>query len=229
MNYSKRIVCLANSRKYSGRCIAGKEILANGYGKWIRPVSVRSTGEVSEGERRYQRGREPEVLDIVDIPMMRPAPMLYQTENHVIDAGRPWRKTGELTVQDLGHLLDHPAALWSNGSSAHNGLNDRVSQEEASGFDTSLCLIEPEGLTIGVHVEGAGIGGSFGQRRVRAHFEYSGVPYILAVTDPITERAFLRKANGNYVLAAALICVSLGEPFDDGYCYKLVAAIIGTA
>jgi hypothetical protein len=227
MNYSKTIVCLANSRKYSGRCIAGKEVLANGYGSWVRPVSIRATGEISDEERVYEDGRDPGVLDVIEIPMIRPAPMLYQTENHVIDADRPWRKTGELPSQDLAHLLDHPATLWSNSSSAYNGLNDRVSQEEASGFDTSLCLITPERLTIRVHVEGAGAGGSFGQRRVRAHFEYSGVPYILAVTDPIAERAFLRKANGDYVLADAMISVSLGEPFDDGYCYKLVTAIIG--
>src|SRR5450432_334153 len=226
MSYSKTIVCLANSRKYAGRCIAGKEVLAGAYGRWVRPVSVRPTGEISEEERRYRRGREPEVLDIVEIPMMRPAPMLFQTENHVIDAGRHWRKTGEMPVQDLAHLVDHPAALWLNGDSTCNGLNDRVKEDAAKNFDTSLCLIEPERLTICVQVEGAGVGGSFGHRRVRAHFEYSGVPYILAVTDPVTERAFLRKANGDYVLGSAIICVSLGEPYRDGYCYKLVAAII---
>ena len=186
MTYSKKIVCLSNSRKYAGRCIAGKEVLAKGYGGWVRPVSARPTGEVSEEERRYKDGREPGILDIIEIPMIRPAPILYQTENHVIDAGRQWSRTGKVPVRDLAHLVDRPAALWSNGSSAHNGLNDRVGKEEAAAFDTSLCLIEPEALTIGVQVEGAGVGGSFGQRRVRAHFEYSGVPYILAVTDPIT-------------------------------------------
>ena len=32
----KRIVCLANSRKFRGRCVAAKEILANGtLGVWV--------------------------------------------------------------------------------------------------------------------------------------------------------------------------------------------------
>jgi len=225
MSYSKTIVCLANSRRYLGRCIAGKEVRADAHGEWVRPVSDRPTGEVSEEERRYHDRREPGNLDIIEIPLLRPAPMLHQTENHVIDAGRLWRNTGQLPVSDLPNLLDHPATLWSNGDSAHYGLNDRVSQEEAAGFDTSLCLIDPQGLTIRVQVEGSGVG----RRRVRAHFEYSGVPYVLAVTDLPAERAFLRKANGDYPLADAIMCLSLGEPFADGYCYKLVASIIGSS
>ncbi|MGH7707024.1 MAG: dual OB domain-containing protein, partial [Vulcanimicrobiaceae bacterium] len=35
----KRIVCLANSRKLQGRCVAGRELQKNGPGAWIRPVS----------------------------------------------------------------------------------------------------------------------------------------------------------------------------------------------
>ena len=52
---TKRIVCLANSSKLNGRCIAGKEIIEDGrVGDWIRPVSVREKQEVSEWERQYK-------------------------------------------------------------------------------------------------------------------------------------------------------------------------------
>jgi len=44
----KRIVCLANSRKLQGRCIAGREIVQGKPGAWIRPVSAREHEEVSE-------------------------------------------------------------------------------------------------------------------------------------------------------------------------------------
>ena len=50
----KQIVCFANSRKLGGRCIAGKEWLADGVlGQWIRPVSDREFEEVSAYEQRY--------------------------------------------------------------------------------------------------------------------------------------------------------------------------------
>jgi hypothetical protein len=53
MTTVKRILCLANSRKLSGRCLAGKEFGGNDIGTWIRPVGAREHGEVSEYERQY--------------------------------------------------------------------------------------------------------------------------------------------------------------------------------
>ena len=51
----KRIVCLANSRKLSGRCVAGREWSEKqGAGDWIRPVSERDNQAASENERQYE-------------------------------------------------------------------------------------------------------------------------------------------------------------------------------
>jgi len=138
MNYVKKIVCLANSRKHSGRCIAGKEVLPRGYGSWIRPISARPSAEISEEERRFENGKDPRVLDIIDVPMIAAVPLLHQTENHVIDAGYYWTKKGQLPWAELKHLIDKPAPLWFNGDSTYSGLNDRVSVEHAAKMTNSL-------------------------------------------------------------------------------------------
>ena len=89
-NAVKRILCLANSRKLSGRCIAGREIIADNPEAWIRPVSKREHQEVSEEESRYEDGTEPAVLDVINVPLVGPHPHLYQQENWLLDPDYYW-------------------------------------------------------------------------------------------------------------------------------------------
>jgi hypothetical protein len=216
-----RIVCLANSRKVSGRCIAGKEI---GTGVWIRPVSARPTSEISEEERRYEDGSSAQVLDIIDIPLARAAAVAYQTENYVIDPHEYWKRLGTMPRESLTPLIDHPETLWKNGDSTLSGQNDRVRIDNSTSFSGSLYLILPDHLTL--HVVSETVANITFRRRVRASFSHRSSRYNLSVTDPLVERAFLAKPDGAYALHSALLCVSLGEVHTDGYAYKLVAAII---
>lgn len=86
-NYTKTIICLANSRKINGRCVAGKEIAGGKIGAWIRPVSSQPAGELSEKDRCYENCHDPKLLDVIRIPMIKAQPHGCQTENHLIDAG----------------------------------------------------------------------------------------------------------------------------------------------
>ncbi|MFQ5482355.1 MAG: hypothetical protein ACE5ER_06310 [Nitrospinaceae bacterium] len=217
MPYSKTIICLSNSRKPSGRCIAGKEISQN---NWIRPVSQRSGGELSEEDRCYEDGHDPQVLDIIDVPMLDPSPHLHQQENHIIDENYFWKKTGSVTWEFLQYIVDNPPTLWMNNFSSSYGENDRVPRYLAPSIDYSLILLKPNFLNIHVGFE-------HHRRRVRASFRYKDEVYSLIVTDPIAEQAFRSRGDGDYPLQNTYLCLSLGEAFEDSFCYKLIVAIIG--
>jgi hypothetical protein len=224
MRYIKRIVCFANSLKNSGRCVAGREVTAEGYGSWIRPVSARPTGELSLVECRYEDESSTKLLDIVDVHLSKPAPLHHQTENHVIDRARYWTKAGELGWTELEKLVERPDSLWPNGEHTRHGVNDCVSGQLARMLTSSLVLIRPESVAIRVGMEGA----SEFPRKTRALFKYAGVDYSLKVTDPVAEEPFQMQGDGEYPLDDVYFCVSLTEPWErDGRCYKIVAGIVG--
>src|SRR5437868_5121823 len=90
----KQLVCLANSRKKGGRCVAG--IVQGSQTEWIRPVSARPEHEVSQTERQYNDRSDPRVLDIISIPLLQPQADRYQSENWLLDPDSRWRKVGRV-------------------------------------------------------------------------------------------------------------------------------------
>lgn len=219
----RRIVCLANSRKLSGRCVAGREWTEGQPGHWIRPVSGRDGQEVSEYERQYEDGSDPRVLDVIDVPVLKPCPKDYQTENWLLDPEYYWEKAGRLSWFDLPSLVDPVASLWLDGHSTYNGLNDRIPLEEAVSVADSLRLIRVDSLQLRVFKPGEAFGNN--KRRVQGRFSHADEQYALWVTDPGFERRYLAKLDGDYGIGECYLTISLGEPYQ-GACYKLVAAII---
>ena len=219
--FSKQIVCLANSRKYSGRCVAGKEWSGNRVGGWIRPVGGRDTGELSVKETQYKDGKTPDLLDIISVRLTKHSPHSYQTENYLMDEG-VWVKKGRFPASDLAGLCDPVDCLWINGYHTQNGLNDRMPRETVEEqLKSSLLFIKPDNVVITVE-EGANL-----LKKVRSRFSFAGEEYLLQITDPLIESRFFLKDIGDYPIDEKNIylTISISEPYK-GFCYKLVAGVL---
>ncbi len=223
MQNVKRIVCLANSRKLGGRCIAGREWRGGRAGRWVRPVSDRENRDVSEYERQYEDGSDPRILDVIDVPLREPLPQPCQPENWLLDPEYHREKSGRLSWFDLPALADPAAPLRADGCSSYEGRNDRVPLDAADSIGDSLRLLRIDDLALSVFRPGEAFGNA--KRRVQARFPHAGRDYALWVTDPRWERYCLAKPDGRYRLGACYLTVSLGEPYR-GFRYKLVAAIM---
>jgi hypothetical protein len=221
---TKQILCLANSRRPSGHCVAGRELAGGKCRGWIRPVSARPTLELSVEERQYRDGAEPNILDIVAMELQEPRPDRHQQENYLIAPNRVWTKQGRMSWQELQQAVEEPAgSLWLDGHSSYSGENDRVPEDRLDSFSRSLYLVRPENLVLFVARESRD--GGPARRRVRARFKLNGCSYCMAVTDPVVEGTYLARDDDTYTLNQALLCVSLSQVFE-GHAYKLVATVI---
>jgi len=222
--HTKSILCLAHSRRPSGRCVAGKECLNSKLGRWIRPVSARDSHEISNLDMVYQDNQPSCLLDIINIVMVKPNPHFYHSENYIIDDQFYWTKVGQATwpqVVDATDNLNGP--LWINGNSSRRGLNDKVSEELANDLQNSLYLISPQTLSLKVVTEPKWGGGT--ERRVRAIFTYNDAQYNFVVTDPWIEAKYLAGNDGLYQIPKSRLCISLSE-LIGGHAIKLVASVI---
>ena len=223
---TKRLICLANARKRGGRCVAGRELRADGsVGPWIRLVTNRNSHALWAFEYRYADDREAAVLDIVDVRVLRPSPTGYQTENWLMGDRFKWVKAGTYPLADLPKLACRPDSLWISGDQSNDSENNKmlISQMTQQDVSDSLRLVRAENLTLRVLEQQLPNGRS--RRRVQARFVHAGNSYGLWVTDPKCEYKYNRMDIGEYPLGPCWVTVSLSEPFNRA-CYKLAAAII---
>jgi len=219
---SKRIVCLANSRKHLPlRCIAGKSVRNGDAGTWIRPVNAPPERGISPADCAYEDGSIPNALDVIRIEILHADQHIFQSENFVIDPTRYWEKVDEIGPSELADMVDDPGSLWELG---HPPYNDRVSSLLLTRHRPTLYLIRPENVQFRVEAEGARFNNP--RRKVRAFFSYGNVRYGLSVTDTAIEDHFRAQGDGlhsgDFV---SYFTVSLAELHTDGYAYKVIAAV----
>jgi len=227
MPYNRTFVCVANSTKNYGRCIAGIEIDNGELGNWIRPVSGREGREISEDDRRFENGKTCGVFDVVSVAFDKPDPFLHQTENHVIDDRYYWTKVGELSPKDLEVAIEnYKQPIWPHCQSTNYGHNDKIPQDQLPHINSSLTLIQPKTVEVVVSND-PGFNGAPSQIAVRAKFFCGGQRNSLKISDPKMKEEFMGRGVGTYTLDNPIMCISLAEPWaQQPYAFKVVATVI---
>jgi len=210
--FYKEIICLANSRRSGGRCVAGRDTKTN---EWIRPVS---SGETLTLEQiKFKDGSIPRLLDIIRILCKQETPIFCQPENILIEKG-VWENLGRYDKK-IENLCDHPKSLWWNDKPAQDKIEEGFLRKNK--VDQSLFFIRLDSIIIRKcsSLE-YGI-------KTRAIFSYNGIKHDLGLTDLDIENEYKEKTCGDYRLNTKQIylCISLGGPFKE-HCYKLVAGVI---
>jgi hypothetical protein len=166
-------------------------------------------------------------LDIIDVPLQAPANVDGQPEDWLIKEGSPWTYRGKFDAKVLERLLETPDDLWLE----YRHRPDRVSPDYLRRYELpSLYLIRPKGFELAIAAFRDDNGQS--KKKRRAHFDYNGINYDLAMTDHRMQQryfpAFPNVPTGvlaNGPARDSILCVSLAPEFG-GYHYKLAATVI---
>ncbi len=207
-------VCLANSFKEGGRCIAGVEIignsctLINGKPKWIRPVFQTT----EHGQVPAYLVNHINLLDIVEIDITKEVPDGYQSENVQFETNSI-KVIGTFPLKDLSNLCENTTSLIFGNTDKSVSIIDIALQ------NNSLILINTLNYTINE------VTNPFtGKTRLRIVFNYENNQYNL----PITDIAFINNYqlnNKTFNKSSIFLSLSLGVQLN-GMHYKLVAGII---
>lgn len=215
----KYIICLANSYKRGGRCVAGIEIVfdANrelkpvcdddGRPRWIRPIAKTTYGEIPN-----YVAEDIKLLSVVKLYNVVPCPNKPHTENVYCSKLEQCKYELPHDVSLINHLFDstHQAIFHNRGRA--------VSAEMSMGINYSLMLIHAKDAC-------AYIDENREKSKNRMSFTYRGADYDFPITDPNFLDKF-KKAPEHYAnISDVYLTLSLGLEFE-GWHHKLVAGVI---
>jgi hypothetical protein len=213
-----QIICLANSWKRGDRCIAGINSLK---GKWIRPVSSLPDGQIPK-EMRMIDGREPALLDILEIPLAKTGPDFgFECENLSVLPGK-WRKVGQVPPAYLNKYCHQEEYILHN---AQRYVTVNFLQSLPVEQRQTLQLVKA--LEFSVRNTGHRFEG--GEKWEGSILTNTGQRLTTTITDPV----FTRKLELGYrPNNQCLVTVSLSMPWrptdweGDDPCWKLIAAVV---
>lgn len=226
-------ICLANSFKYGGRCIAGIEIRLSEDGKtfrvvddqgeprWMRPVQR----ETNHKEIPTETARNIRILDVIELSNTEACGTGCQNENFYYSRMR--------IIKSLPFSQKVLQALLSKRDFVLHSQGRFLTHMEYCANKGSLMLIEPEEPEI---IREEKIKEGIKKIQYKARFLYKGNEYLVSVTDPRYLERMEGYSNvpliGKFPTGTFYFAISLTEePIEvDNQLqhYKLIAGIIDT-
>jgi hypothetical protein len=195
-------------------------------GKWLRPISREKHGELSPSQVKLSNDGDPQPFDIICASLAEHIPVKNQPENRRIQ-NHPWKLISRPAPAEHSRLFKD--ALF-RGPVLFGNTSDRVAYQtfEKVPATESLVLIKPE------RPRWTARRTLTWKKQLRANFCLGSVPYDLAVTDIPYDGMLRELPLGEYSSeqlgiqkeSEMYFTVSLGEPLDNGYCFKLAAAVL---
>ncbi|MBR3782954.1 MAG: hypothetical protein IKJ78_00610 [Bacteroidales bacterium] len=213
----KYFICLANSYKRGGRCVAGIEISYNSPTNWSiihnesgAPVWVRPIAPTTYGEIPNITANKIPYFSIVKLTNTVPCPNGIHTEDvnySRIEVCGSVKPTSDL----LDSVVDktHTDIFYNHGKA--------IPSDSCFPEAYSLMLIRPENVNI--HVDD-----TWEKPKTRMTITHHGITYDLPITDPIFLDAY--RANPTIIQSEdkVYLTISLGLDYE-GWHHKLIATV----
>lgn len=207
------IICLANSLKHNGRCVAGIDIAT---GQWIRPVSRLSSGRISV-ERSTINGEPIQPLDLVEIPLANTG-QGYECENRLILPG-DWQRLDKVGAETMLQYCEQEL-LYSDHNDWINAVPYSYLLILPLEERRTLQIIETHHFRVWQNEYGKWKGGIP---------LTDGTRMVANITDPV----LCRKLHEGYVLnQRCLVALSFSQPWkkpdvdSELLCYRLIVGVV---
>lgn len=216
---NKHFICLANSLKRGGRCVAGVEVEIDdkdnlfivkspqGIPSWIRPIDTNT----EFGEIPNKTAQNIPLLSVVKLTEVEPCPHQAHSEDVYF-----------LHMEIIGSVLPHPAALNGLVDTKHDFLfydgERSISIEQFTRGDYSLMLIHACDILVLPDTTKK-------RAKFRMEFANQGHHYNMPVTDPIYLNYLENTATGGIKLQEAYLTLSLGMAYENRH-HKLIAGVL---
>lgn len=215
----KYFICLANSYKRNGRCIAGVEVTISqdshlkivrnndGSPHWIRPIDQHTDyGEILDGEAHYIP-----LLSVVKLSEVVPCPHESHSEDvnymHMMAIGRinSNREILELMCDNVHFEVFYTTEL-------------AISPEVYAKGNYSLMMIHPENIQFQEDL-------TKNRSRYRMLFSYHGTNYDFSITDPVFYEQTVLQSGLLASLTDVYLTLSIGLEYEGRH-HKLIAGLM---